>query len=281
MTDELWQKSACDLAEGVARRQFSCAEVMASVAGRIRAKNKALNDSFNGGMEAVKSKQWDVAVQSFTKASELDPKQHIVWAQLADSYIQLAGTKTGDEQTQATTKGLEAYGKALELKPDDAAYHNNYALALARAKKFDEAQAELARVNRMNAMGALAASISHEVNQPLAAVVTNADACMMWLTADPPNLEEVRAAVDCIAREGTRASEVVRHIRSMFTKGAPERVPVKLNQLIREVAALMEAQASRNQVPIEIEIAGGHRLRADASVDAALLRSVIEALVGQ
>jgi signal transduction histidine kinase len=104
-------------------------------------------------------------------------------------------------------------------------------------------------------MGALAASISHEVNQPLSAVVTNADACMMWLTADPPTLEEVRAAVDCIAREGTRASEVVRHIRSMFTKAAPERVPVKLNQLIREVAALMEAQASRNQVSIEIDLA--------------------------
>ena len=62
-----------------------------------------------------------------------------------------------------------------------------------------EAQAELARVTRMSAMGALAASISHEVNQPLAAVVTNADACLMWLASDPPNLEEVRAAVDSIA----------------------------------------------------------------------------------
>ncbi len=59
-----------------------------------------------------------------------------------------------------------------------------------------EAQAELARVTRMSAMGALAASISHEVNQPLAAVVTNADACMMWLSSEPPNLEEARAAVD-------------------------------------------------------------------------------------
>jgi len=86
-----------------------------------------------------------------------------------------------------------------------------------------EAQAELARVTRISALGALAASISHEVNQPLAAVVTNADACMMWLSGDPPNLEEARAAVECVAQEGTRASDVVRHIRAMFTKATPER----------------------------------------------------------
>src|ERR1700691_1088804 len=98
-----------------------------------------------------------------------------------------------------------------------------------------EAQAELARMTRMSAMGALAASISHEVNQPLAAVVTNADACMMWLSSHPPNLGEARAAVDCIAQQGTRASDVVRHIRAMFTKAAPERTTFHVNDLIREV----------------------------------------------
>ena len=99
-----------------------------------------------------------------------------------------------------------------------------------------EAQAELAGVTRISALGALAASISHEVNQPLAAVVTNADACMMWLSTEPPNLNEARAAVDCIAQEGTRASDVVRHIRAIFTKAAPERTKVQVNELIREVA---------------------------------------------
>jgi C4-dicarboxylate-specific signal transduction histidine kinase len=118
-----------------------------------------------------------------------------------------------------------------------------------------QAQAELARVTRLSTMGALAASISHEVNQPLAAVVTNADACLMWLSSDPPNLDEVRSAVDSIAQEGTRASEVVRHIRAMFTKAAPERVRVQLNELIREVAALMDVQASRNQVVLQMELA--------------------------
>lgn len=107
------------------------------------AKNKALNDAFNVGMESLKTKQYDAAVQSFAKASEMDPKQHVIWAQLAESYMGVAASKTGQEQTDAFAKGMEAYNKALELKPDDAAYHNNFALALAKAKKFPEAQAEL------------------------------------------------------------------------------------------------------------------------------------------
>ncbi len=117
------------------------------------------------------------------------------------------------------------------------------------------AQAELDRVTRSSAMGALAASISHEVNQPLAAVVTNADACLMWLSSDPPNLEEARVAVESIAQQGTRASEVVRHIRAMFTKGAQERNPVQINHLIRDVGVLIEGAAARNQVTLQTELA--------------------------
>ena len=118
-----------------------------------------------------------------------------------------------------------------------------------------QAQAELARVTRMSALGALAASISHEVNQPLAAVVTNADACMMWLSAEPPNLDEVRTAVDNIAQQGTRASDVIRHIRAMFTKGTPERTPVQMNQVVQEVVLLLSTQASRHLVSIDTVLA--------------------------
>ncbi len=110
------------------------------------AKNKELNAAFNEGMEALKTKNFEVAVQGFTKASELDPKQHVVWGNMAEAYMGLAGTKTGAEQEAAFTKAMEAYGKAIELNPGDAAYHNNYALALARQKKFAEAQAELETV---------------------------------------------------------------------------------------------------------------------------------------
>jgi tetratricopeptide (TPR) repeat protein len=114
------------------------------------AKNKALNDSFNTGVEALKAQKFDDAVTSLSKAAEMDPKQHVVWAQLADAYLGQAKTKTGAEQTALMDKGFEAYGKAIELKPDDAGYHNNYALALARGKKFPEAQAELTKAAQID-----------------------------------------------------------------------------------------------------------------------------------
>ena len=118
------------------------------------AKNKELNDAFNGGMEALKTKQFDAAVAAFEKASTIDPKQHVIWAQLAESYMGVSATKTGQEATDIQTKGLDAYNKALELKPDDAAYHNNFALALAKAKKFPEAQAELNKAAELDAPNA-------------------------------------------------------------------------------------------------------------------------------
>lgn len=120
-----------------------------------------------------------------------------------------------------------------------------------------EARTELARVNRISALGTLAASISHEVNQPLAAVVANADACSIWLSSNPPNLEEARAAIESVAREGTRASDVVRRIRGMFTKAAPESSAVRVNDLIREVRTLLEAEISRYRITVETELADG------------------------
>jgi C4-dicarboxylate-specific signal transduction histidine kinase len=154
----------------------------------------------------------------------------------------------------------DALQQRVEERTAELKHTNQQLLAeMAERKRAEEAyyeaQAELERVTRISAMGALAASISHEVNQPLAAVVTNADACMMWLSSDPPNLEEARAAVDSIAQQGTRASDVVRHIRAMFTKGTPERASVQVNDLIREVITLTEGAAARNHVAIQTELA--------------------------
>ncbi len=108
-------------------------------------KNKELNDAFNAGIAAAQNKQWAEAVTNFSKASELDPKQHVVWAQLAEAETSFAGEKKGAEADAEMQKGLDAYGKAIEIKPDDPGYHNNFALALARAKKYPEAQAELTK----------------------------------------------------------------------------------------------------------------------------------------
>jgi tetratricopeptide (TPR) repeat protein len=113
-------------------------------------KNKELNDAFSAGLAAVQAKDYDTAITSLTKASELDPKQVAVWAQLADAYVGSASKKTGPEFDATMQKGIEAYGKALELNPADAATHNNFALALAKAKKFPEMQSELQKAAELD-----------------------------------------------------------------------------------------------------------------------------------
>ena len=113
-------------------------------------KNKELNDAFNSGLNAMQAKDYDTAVASLTKASELDPKQVAVWAQLADAYVGQASKKTGADFDATMGKGLEAYQKAIELNPTDGATHNNYALALAKAKKFDDMQKELQKAAELD-----------------------------------------------------------------------------------------------------------------------------------
>lgn len=107
------------------------------------AKNKALNDVFNAGMAALNAKQFDQALENFKKASEIDPNQDVVWANLAESYTGFAQTKPSPDKETNLNLAYEAFQKAIALKPTQAGYHNNYALALARGKKFAEAQAEL------------------------------------------------------------------------------------------------------------------------------------------
>jgi tetratricopeptide (TPR) repeat protein len=107
------------------------------------AKNKELNDAFNQGMEALKTKQYDAAIAAFEKASTMDPKQHVIWGNLAETYSELGKTKTGADQEAVLNKSVEAYNKALELVPNDASYRNNLALVYARMRKFPEMEAEL------------------------------------------------------------------------------------------------------------------------------------------
>jgi tetratricopeptide (TPR) repeat protein len=107
------------------------------------AKNKALNDAFNEGMEAMKTKQYDAAIAAFNKAGEMDAKQHVIWGNLAEAYSEVSKTKAGPEKDAALAKSIENYNKAIELVPADANYRNNFALVLARAGKFPEMEQQL------------------------------------------------------------------------------------------------------------------------------------------
>ena len=139
-----------DQARGMSPDEKAAFEKANKERADLKAKNKALNDAYNAGREAMNNKQFDVASTQFAKAAEMAPDQEAVWAGLADAEINLSKTKTGTDHDEALNKGLDAYKKAMELKPDDAAVHNNYALALAQAKKFDEAQAELAKAAQLD-----------------------------------------------------------------------------------------------------------------------------------
>jgi len=128
-------------------------EQMQQRAAELR-KNRALNEAFNAAMTARQAGQFEEAIQNFLKATELDPKQPVVWANLADTYMQYADRKAGAERQELLAKSLEAYQKVIELKPDDAAARNNYGLALAKAGRMDEARAQLEQAAQLNPGGA-------------------------------------------------------------------------------------------------------------------------------
>ena len=117
-----------------------------------------------------------------------------------------------------------------------------------------QAQADLARVTRMAAMGELAATIAHEVNQPLGAVVTNGSAAQRWLAGQPPNLEETREAIDRTVREANRASDVIGRIRALLQKGPPLMERLDVNAVIREVLTLASNEILRGGVAVQTEL---------------------------
>jgi PAS domain S-box-containing protein len=122
-------------------------------------------------------------------------------------------------------------------------------------ERLHEIEGDLARINRVSMMGELAASIAHEVNQPLSGIVSNGSACLRWLSGDRPDVEEVREAVRDILRDGKRAGEIIARIRAMTKKAAPAHEKLDLNHTVQEVLALVGDEAKRNNVIIRTHFA--------------------------
>jgi len=116
-------------------------------------------------------------------------------------------------------------------------------------------QAELVHVTRVTTLGELAASIAHEVNQPLAAIVADANASLNWLAAPRPDLERVREALEAIATDGHRAAEVIQRIRQLATKSAPRKDPVNVNDVVRDVLPLARAEMRHHDVSLVLQLA--------------------------
>lgn len=117
------------------------------------------------------------------------------------------------------------------------------------------AQAELAHVSRVTTLGEISASIAHEVNQPLAAIVANGEACLRWLNRGTPNLDEVRVAMEWIIKDGNRASEVIQRVRALSNKADTQKVPLDVNDVVNEVIALLRRELFRHRVLLRRELA--------------------------
>ena len=115
-------------------------------------------------------------------------------------------------------------------------------------------QADLAHLTRVMTMSELATSIAHEVNQPLAAIVTNGAAGMRWLGADPPNVERARDSMTRVISEGNRASEVIKRIRTLSKKASPHKSPLEINEVIQDVLALIGTELVKQQVVLTCEL---------------------------
>jgi C4-dicarboxylate-specific signal transduction histidine kinase len=123
------------------------------------------------------------------------------------------------------------------------------------AEALRQAQADLTRASRVTAMGELTASLAHEVNQPIAAAVINANSCSRWLAGNAPNIEEARAAAARIVQDGTRAADIINRVGLLFRKGAPRREPVDVNDVIREMVVLLRSESAQYSVSIRDELA--------------------------
>src|SRR5882672_4508853 len=169
-----------------------------------------------------------------------------VWTLSAAQNSATESLKRARDDLKATVQELQTTNEALHAESLERKHAE---------EDLRQAHADLSRVSRVTTMGELTASLAHEVNQPIAAAVTNANTCLRWLTRDDPDLEEARAAVIRIVKDGTRAAEIIKRVRQLFQKGTPQRELVDVNDVIRGMTVLFRSEATRYNVIIRTGLA--------------------------
>jgi len=122
-------------------------------------------------------------------------------------------------------------------------------------EKLRQLEADLAHIDRVSTLGEMAASLAHEIKQPIAAAITSANSCIEWLAHEPPNLDRARAAAARIDKYGNRAAEIIDRIRSLYKKSPPQRELVDVNRIIYEILTLLNGEAIRSSVAMRTELA--------------------------
>jgi C4-dicarboxylate-specific signal transduction histidine kinase len=179
-----------------------------------------------------------------------------VACQLVANWVIAWRRETEDSLRQARDELEEKVAeRTAELKTTNELLLDQIAEQKRTEETLQITRTELARVVRITTIGELTASIAHEVNQPLAAVVANADACVAWLGFESPNLAEARAAAERATQGATRAAEVIVRIRSLISKATPDKSAIRINEVIEEIAALAEVQAAKNNVKLILQLA--------------------------
>jgi two-component system, LuxR family, sensor kinase FixL len=184
------------------------------------------------------------------------PLEHVLAELLRSGRWEGELIHTGGDGKRIVVASRWALQRDEQGRPVAALELNNDITARKRAEEaLHQAQAELAHLTRVMTMGELAASIAHEVNQPLAAVITNGNAGLRWLTRDPPDLDEAREAVRRMIRDGNRASEVIARIRTLMRKAEPQQVRLAIDDVIGEVIVLADSEVRRNRVLLKTDLA--------------------------
>src|SRR5207237_10033464 len=201
--------------------------------------------------------RWDIATDVGSEPEKWRMHQAMLDAHLPfrDFVYRTANDKTGSP-VYVQTNGkpfFDAKGNFLGYRGTGtnitAAIREDHA-----EKALREAQADLEHVTRVTTLGELTASIAHEVNQPLAAIIANAEACLRWLDRETPDLPAARRSVEWVINGGNRASEVIRRVRALAKKSDTEKVPLDVNDVVRDVIALVQRELASNQVSLRMDL---------------------------
>jgi PAS domain S-box-containing protein len=187
---------------------------------------------------------------------DLLPPEHARRVHATDQRVIASGKVLEAEETIPHDDGLHTYIVIKSPLRDGEGKPYGLCSIATDITEWKRLQADLTRASRVSSLGELSASLAHEINQPIAAAVTNANTCLRWLSHDEPNLMEARAAASRIVQDGRRAGEIIKRVRLLFKKDAQQRELIDLNEIIREMMLLLHSEAAQFAAFIRTELAG-------------------------